>query len=340
MSREAMPGNGSLAAGPSVYPAPPQNTPIPPAPLRYGAPHGAGDTALGLEHGESFVLLLIFYEVLHEQIGRFNIMSRLVSTYEQWTGKGKHRHVGISLGVRKNTQQIAVLPYDLSCWNSRLSGIGYICSDSSARMPLHDRAAAGLVGNSISASDALYIDIDVGTVDQILQNYQLGSGAYVWNRLPMVGIRYPTIWTILRDHLMYLMFYCRTPVVLTLVDKEMDAVNQEAQCAQYVLMLLVHMLKTNRVSGATEKHKNTIYGLVFRKASLHPHTLWEVLSSTGVFASVSTKCAVTALKQFTRTQNTRDEPCKLTDIKLINPYHTYALNEILVWEFKHTHLFP
>jgi len=78
--------------------------------------------------------------------------------------------VGISLGVRRNTQQIAVLPYDLSCWNSRLSGIGYICSDSSARMPAQDRAVAGVVGNSISASDALYIDIDVGTVDQILQN--------------------------------------------------------------------------------------------------------------------------------------------------------------------------
>jgi hypothetical protein len=307
--------------------------------MRYGAPLGAGDTALGLEHGESFVLLLIFYEVLHEQIGRFHILARMVATYEKWTGKGKHRHVGISLGVRKNTQQIAVLPYDLSCWNSRLSGIGYISSDSSARMPVQDRAAAGLVGNCIAASDALYIDIDVGTVDQILQNYQLGSGAYVWNRLPMIGIRYPTIWTIIRDHILYVLFYCRTPVILTLVDKEIDAVNREAQCAQYVLMLLVYMLKANRVHGATEKHKNSIYALVYRKASLHPHTLWEVLAETGVFASVGTKCAVTMLQQFARTQNTRDESGKLADIKLTNPYYTYALNEILVWEFKHTHLF-
>ena len=340
MSREETPDNGSLAAVASVYPAPPQNTQTPQAPLRYGAPHGAGDTPLGLEQGESFVLLLIFYEVLHEEIGRFDILARMVSTYEKWTGKGKHRHVGISLGVRKNTQQIAVLPYDLSCWNSRLSGIGCISSDSSVRMPVHDRAAAGLRGNCISASDALYIDIDVGTVDQILQNYQLGSGAYVWNRLPMIGIRYPTIWTVIRDHVLYLLFYCRTPVILPLVDKEIDAMNREVQCAQYVLMLLVYMLKANKVDGATEKHKNSIYGLVYRKASLHPHTLWEVLACTGVFASVGTKCAVNMLQQFTRTQNTRDHSGKLADIQLANPYYTYALNEILVWEFKHTHLFP
>jgi len=340
MSREETPDNGGLAAATSVYPVPLQNTQTPQAPLRYGAPYGAGDTPLGLGHGESFVLLLIFYEVLHEEIARFDILARLVSTYERWTGKGKHRHVGISLGVRKNTQQIALLPYDLSCWNSRLSGIGYISSDSSARMPVQDRTAAGLVGNCISASDALYIDIDVGTVDLILQNYQLGSGAYVWNRLPMTGIRYPTIWTIIRDHILYILFYCRTPVILPLVDKEIDAMNQEAQCAQYVLMLLVYMLKANRVGGATEKHKNTIYSLVYRKASLHPHTLWEVLGSTGVFASVGTKCAVSMLQQFTRTQCTRDVSGKLADIKLTNPYCTYALNEILVWEFKHTHLFP
>jgi len=90
MSHAAVPDNNSLAAGPSVYPTPPQITPVPPAPLRYGAPHGAGDTALGLEQSESFVLLLIFYEVLHDKIGRFNVMARLVSTYEQWTGKGCH----------------------------------------------------------------------------------------------------------------------------------------------------------------------------------------------------------------------------------------------------------
>jgi len=316
---------------------PTQDAPMPPAPLRHGAALGAGNTALGLQHGESFVLLIMFYEVLEERIDRFNFLARLVSSYERWTGKGKHRHVGISIGVRKNTQQIAVLPYDLSCWNSRLSGIGYITSESKS----HRQTDARGGHNCISASDALYVDIDVTMVDQILQNFQLGSGAYTWNRLPRNGIVYPSLWTILRDHVMFLLHNYRKTVDLPRIDMEIDAANQEAQCAQYVLMLLVFMLKQNSVQGATEKHKNSIYALVFRKTSLHPHTLWEVLVATNVFFGVPAKCKVTTLQQFTRNQNTRDETRKLTDIILSDPYRTeIALNEILVWEFKYTHLFP
>jgi len=313
--------------------------PCPPAPLRYGAPLGPGDTPLALGYGESFVLLLMFYEVLEERISRFDILSRLVSRYEQWTGKGRHRHVGISLGVRKDTKQIALLPYDLSCWNSRLSGIGYIASQASTiwrEIPKENAPE-----NCISASEALYVDIDVTMVDLILHNFQLGNGAYVWNRLPRKGIKYPSLWTILRDHLMFLIFWRRTPVEMSRVDAEIDATDHEAQCAQYVLVLLVYMLKHNLVQGADEKHKNLIYALVYRKTSVHPHTLWVALVSTGIFSIVDRKCTVTTLQQFTRNQNTRDETRKLTDIKLTNPYDTLiALNEILVWEFKYTHLFP
>jgi len=313
--------------------------PVPPVPLRYGASLSPGNTPLGLGYGESFVLILVFYEVLSESIGRFNVLGRLVSTYEKWTGKGKHHHVGISLGVRKNKKQIAVLPYDLSCWNSRLSGIGYIASE---RIPcLKQTKDVTIPSNCISASDALYLDIDVSMVDLILHNFQLGSGAYVWNRLPRRGIKYPSLWTIIRDHLMYIVFYRGTAVEMSRINAEIDAAENEAQCAQYVLMLLVYMLQNNLIACADEKHKNLIYALVFRKTSIHPHTLWEALVSTGVFALVDHKCTVTTLKQFTCNQGTWDETCKLTDVKLSNPYDTLiALNEILVWEFKHTHLFP
>lgn len=315
------------------------SSPYPPTPLRYGAPLRSCDTPLALGLGESFVLLLMFYEVLGERISPFNMMARLVSRYEKWTGKSRHRHVGISLGVRKDNRQIAVLPYDLSCWNSRLSGIGYIASRASTLWREVPKQSAP--ENCISASDALYVDIDVTMVDLILHNFQLGSGAYVWNRLPQKGIKYPSLWTILRDHLMYLLFYRRTPVKMSRIDEEIDATADEAQCAQYVLVLLVYMLKHDLLCGANEKHKNVIYALVYRKTSVHPHTLWDTLVSTGIFSAVDRKCTVTTLQQFTRNQNTCDETRKLCDIKLANPYDTLiALNEILVWEFKYTHLFP
>jgi len=278
----------------------------------------------------------MFYEVLEERIDHFNFLARLVSSYELWTGKGKHRHVGISIGVCKNMQEMAVLLYDLSCWNSWLSGIGYVTLESKS----HCQTKARGGHNCISASDVLFVDIDVTTVDQILQNFQLGSGAYVWNRLPRNVIVYPLLWTILRDHVMFMLHHWRKTVDLPRIDMKIDAANQEAQCAQYVLMLLVFMLKQNSVQGATEKHKNCIYALVFHKTSLHPHTLWEVLVPTKVFFGVPVKCKVTTLQQFTRNQNTRDETRKLTDIILSDPYRTeIALNEILVWEFKYTHLF-
>ena len=73
---------------------------------------------MGLQHDESFILLLIFYEVLDEVFSGWNAFPRLVSLYERLSGKLKHRHVGISLGIRKNNKQIVVLPYDMSCWNS------------------------------------------------------------------------------------------------------------------------------------------------------------------------------------------------------------------------------
>ena len=313
--------------------------PTPPVPLRYGGTLPPGEMALGLGYGESFVLLLVFYEVLNERISRFNVLGHLVSGYERWTGKGKHRHVGISLGVRKNKKQIAVLPYDLSCWNSRLSGIGYITSE---RAPFVNTSnIETTASNCISASDALYVDIDATTVDLILHNFQLGNGAYVWNRLPRSGIKYPSLWTIVRDHFMYLVFSRGTAVEMSRIDSEIDRADGEAQCAQYVLILLVYMLKNNLIDGADEKHRNLIYSLVFRKTSIHPHTMWETLVSTGVFAIVDKKCIVTTLKQFTCNQRTWDDTCKLTDVRLSNPYDTLiALNEILIWEFKYTHLFP
>lgn len=299
-----------------------------------------GDTELGLQHGESFVLLLMFYEVLNERIGRFNVMSRLMSAYERYSGKYKHRHVGISLGVRQNNKQIAVLPYDLSCWNSRLSGIGYIASDAQTALQEAIAQTRRNPENSISASDALYVDIHVTTVDQILQNFRLGSEAFVWNKLPRMGIRYPSLRTILQDHISYMLFAWRRPVNMPQVDAELEIINSEAQCAQYVLLLLIFLLRTQQIPHATSIHMNSIFALVYQKTSLHPHTLWQVLLATGVFAAVDEKCQVSTLQQFTRNRNLQDGIRKLTDIKLTNPYDTLiALNEILIWEFKHTHQF-
>jgi hypothetical protein len=303
----------------------------------YPMPH---ETPVGLEHGESFILLFMFYEVLHEQFMGWNILSRLVSLYERVSGKQKHRHVGISLGIRKNNRDIVVLPYDLSCWNSRESGISNISSHSG-------EVALGLGGidtelkpNMISASDALYVDIHVTTFDQILHNFKLNSDAYVWNKLPRKGIRYPTLTTILRDGLYYMLYYYRKAVDLQEVDIELEKINNEAQCAQYVLILLIYLLRTQQIQYASNIHMNTIFSLVYQKTSLHPHTLWNVLLDTKVFNVVSNTCSVVALQQFSRNRNHHGMTGKLSDIKLDNPYDTLiALNEILIYEFKYTHQF-
>jgi hypothetical protein len=289
------------------------------------------DTPLGLQHGESFILLFMFYEVLNENIGTWNVLSRLVSLYERLSGKQKHRHVGISLGIRKNNKQILVLPYDLSCWNSRLSGISYISSHREDTRP---------TANYISASDAVYVDIHVTIFDQILQNFKVNSDAFVWNRLPRKGIKYPTLRTIIRDHVLYTLHYCRKAVDLQQIDIELEKINNEAQCAQYVLMLLIYLLRAQQIPNATSGHMNSIYSLVYRKTSLHPHTLWGALLATNVFKVVEEKCSVLTLQQFTHCSRNYGAIGKLTDIKMDNPFDARVpLNEILVYECKHTHQF-
>jgi len=285
----------------------------------------------GLQHGESFILLFMFYEVQNESIGTWRVLSRLVSLYERLTGKQKHRHVGISLGIRKNNKQILVLPYDLSCWNSRLSGISYI---SSHNKDMQSQA------NWISASDALYVDIHVTIFDQILQNFKLNSDAFVWNRLPRKGIKYPTLGTIIRDHVLYMLHYCRKPVDLQQIDIELEQINNEAQCAQYVLLLLIHLLRTNQIPNATSGHMNSIYSLVYRKTSLHPDTLWHALLATKLFKVVDAQCSVLTLQQFTHSASNYGAIGTLTDIKMDNPFDARVpLNEILVYECKYTHQF-
>ena len=310
------------------------------------APLGGG-AETGLGQGESFVLLLIFYQVLNERINGYNVMARLVSLYERCTGKIKHRHVGISLGVRKKDNQIAILPYDLSCWNSRLSGVCYLSDDDTPALRGGLQAAAA-GSNSIAASDALYVDIHVTMVDEILQNFRLRSGAFVWNKLPRKGVRYPSLRTILTDHLRYTFSYGRPTVTLSRVDLELESINSESQCAQYVLPLVVSLLRNKQIPHATTTHMNSIFSLVFRKTSLHPHLLWQSLVDTGVFAQVGAHCKVRTLRQFTVSapgpggpgHASHQQTHKLTDIKLTNPYDTeIALNEILIWEFKNLHNF-
>jgi len=298
------------------------------------------EAPLGLQHDESFVLLLIFYEVLDEVFAGWNALPRMVSLYERLSGKQKHRHVGISLGIRKNNKHIVVLPYDMSCWNSRLSGIAYICSQQHDVRQMLEPVEANLKSNRISASDALYVDIHATTVDQILQNFKLNSDAFVWNKLPRKGIKYPTLATILWDTLYFMINFWHKAVELSQVDIELEKMNSEAQCAQYALILLVYLLRTQQIQHATSTHMNTIFSLVYHKTALHPHTLWNVLLNTKVFQVVSQSCSVLTLQQFAGNRDRYGTTGKLTDIKLENPYNTdIPLNEILIWEFKHTHQF-
>jgi len=205
---------------------------MPPKPCESEERHGkapplGGSPGTGLGQGESFVLLLIFYEVLNERINGYNVMARLVSLYERCTGKIKHPHVGISLGVRKKDNQIAILPYDLSCWNSRLSGVCYISDDDTPalRGGLKAARSSSSSSNLIAASDALYVDIHVTMVDEILQNFRLCSGAFVWNKLPRKGVRYPSLRTILTDHLRYMFAFGRPTTISIIGSTSHDTLN-------------------------------------------------------------------------------------------------------------------
>ena len=80
----------------------------------------AKDPLAVLKNEETFVFVFIFNEVVGLQLAWYDFFKWLVVLSEYCFGQYRHRHVGISIG-RRLKNRITLLPYDLSCWNGRVS---------------------------------------------------------------------------------------------------------------------------------------------------------------------------------------------------------------------------
>ena len=77
-----------------------------------------------LGSNDTYVAVLIFYSAKDVLLSDSNLITFAIQKIETITGKSKHRHVGLSLGVLMNHKNIRMsrLPFDLSCWSGRKSG--------------------------------------------------------------------------------------------------------------------------------------------------------------------------------------------------------------------------
>jgi len=281
-----------------------------------------------LECGESYVLIFVFYEVVSLQIAWFDVLKRLIVCCEWLCGQSRHRHVGISVGRRKNAS-FTILPYDLSCWNGRGSGATELSYQEDNDVSV----------NRIKASDAVYMDIPLNVVYELLHNHEKCSGAYVWNQLPTVGAVYPSVKTILYD----LMYYCLVlkwaPAWdMPAITLELEKIQSESQCAQYVLLVTAYLLCNNCIS-VPGIEKNKILSLLFHRTSLHPLTLWKILSTSVGMNILNTRHKFRILQHSLAECPLEDTLNKeLRTLVLAQPFTTVMLNPILILDLYGGHI--
>jgi hypothetical protein len=281
-----------------------------------------------LENGESYVLIFVFYEVVGLQIAWFDVVKRLIVCCEWLCGQSRHRHVGISVGTRKNTS-FTILPYDFSCWNGRGSG--------ATELSYQDDNDVSV--NRIKASDAVYMDIPLDVIYELLRNHEKFSGAYVWNKLPTVGAVYPSVKKILYD-LMHYCLVCKWAAAwdMSAMTLELEKLQSESQCAQYVLLATAYLLCNNCISMSGIQ-KNKILSLLFQRTSLHPHTLWKILSTSAGMNILSTRHKIRILQHSLARCPLEDTFNKeLRTLVLAQPFTTVMLNPILILDLYGGHI--
>jgi len=148
--------------------------------------------------GPTFILIVLFYDVENKTRSVYSLFARLLTWYERVTGKAKHRHVGFNIGTLDARGQVTMLPYDISCFNLRSSGI--------ALLSALDRDLRKQRNNCVVCSDALYIEISAEFVDQVLGNLKTRNHAFKSNSLPTKNIPYPSQKTFIHDYF-YFIFY-------------------------------------------------------------------------------------------------------------------------------------
>jgi len=103
-----------------------------------------------LESNDSYVAVLIFYSAKDVLLSDSSLITFAIQKFETITGKSKHRHVGLSLGVLINHKNIRMLPFDFSCWSGRKSGATQISKYS----------IDSVDSKMICGSDVIYLELD------------------------------------------------------------------------------------------------------------------------------------------------------------------------------------
>jgi hypothetical protein len=239
-----------------------------------------------LEHNESYVAVLVFYSAKDALLADSGYISFAIQRFEKITGKSKHRHVGISLGVLMNNKNIRLMPFDFSCWSGRKSGATqiskYLSDSKDNRM--------------ICASDAIYFELDPEIYKSLvasLTSFDTSNVYHVTNGLPVNNIEYPSIKTIISDYVRSL-YYIFVPATVWKMEEADACLNRNAecsQCSQWVLGFVIYCIRNDSIHVGL-KQKNEILSLLLDKTALHPHKLFKMLLKSKCFRHLSEEAKV------------------------------------------------
>jgi len=230
-----------------------------------------------LESNDTYVAVLIFYSAKDVLLSDSSLVTFAIQKFETITGKSKHRHVGLSLGVLTNNKKIRMLPFDFSCWSGRKSGATQISKYSI------DSGDSKM----ICGSDVIYFELDPDIFKSLvssLTNMDTSTASRGSTGLPVNNIQYPTIQTILSDYFRSF-YYVFVPQTLWKIDQADACLSQNSefsQCSQWVLGFVIHCIRNNSIHVGM-KQKNQIFSLLLHKTALHPHKLFRELLKSKCF---------------------------------------------------------
>jgi hypothetical protein len=270
-----------------------------------------------LEINDTYVAVLVFYSAKDTLLADSGYIAFAIQKFEKISGKSKHRHVGISLGILTNQRTIRLLPFDFSCWSGRNSGATQI-----SKFSLDSKD-----NKLICASDAIYFELDPEIYKSLvssLTSFDTSTANQSSNGLPVNNIQYPSINTILSDYVKSL-YYIFVPATVWKMNEADACLNQNAQCAQcsqWALGLIIYCIRNNSIHVGL-KQKNEILSLLLDRTSLHPHKLFKVLLKSKCFKHLSEEAKITLA----------GEKIAIKKVWLESPETLSIIPITTVWEF-------
>ena len=222
--------------------------------------------------GPRFILIVLFYDVENETRSVYSLFARPLTWYKRVTGKAKHRHVRFDIRTSDARGQVTMLPYNISCFNSRSSGITLL---SVLYWDLRTQRK-----NPVVCNDALYVEKSAEFVDQVLGNFKNSNHAFKSNSFPTKNILYPSQQTFIHDYFYFIFnfsfFRCCRAFTLAQKDEELQRLSAKSQCTQYVLWLILRFSEQQTSISISGEFKQSLFQLLLRRTSWQPHTLWYV----------------------------------------------------------------